>query len=263
MENIAPFAVISGASRGIGAEYARALAAQGYHLLLVARDQDRLNQLSKEIQQTTSVQVWTEMLDLAKPNAAATLYQLAQSCRPHVSLLVNNAGFGQYGLFTDMPLSTIQDMLQVHIHATIESTRLFLPDMMNRRQGAIINVASVAGFFSIPYMAEYAATKAFIISFSEAVAMEAREKEVTIQVCCPGYTETDFHKTAGHCPRHISPPHTPHEVVQKSLNALRSRQTFVTIGWQGLATQWITRFIPKKLLMRLTIRFVRPIFSSH
>jgi uncharacterized protein len=263
MENIAPFAVITGASRGIGAEYARALAAQGYDLLLVARDQNRLNELSKEIQQTTSVQVWTETLDLAKPNTAATLYQLAQSYQPHVSLLVNNAGFGLYGLFTGMPLPTIQDMLQVHIHVTTESTRLFLPDMMNRRQGAIINVASVAGFFPIPYMAEYAATKAFIISFSEAVAMEAKEQEVTIQVCCPGYTKTDFHKTAGHCPRHISPPHTPHDVVQKSLKALRSRQTLVTIGWHRLATQWITPFIPKKWLTRLISRFVRPNSSSH
>lgn len=263
MENMAPFAVITGASRGIGAEYARALAAQGYHLLLVARDHNRLQDLSKEIQQTTSMQVWTETLDLAKPNAAGTLYQLAQSYRPHVSLLVNNAGFGLYGPFTGMPLSTIQDMLQVHIHATTESTRLFLPGMMNRREGAIINVASVAGFFPIPYMAEYAATKAFIISFSEAVAMEAKENEVTIQVCCPGYTETDFHRTAGHCPRHISSPHAPYDVVRKSLKALKSRQTLVTIGWQGLATQWITPFIPKKWLRRLASRFVRPNSPSH
>lgn len=263
MENKTPFAVITGASRGIGAEYARALAAQGYDLLLVARDQNRLNQLTNELRQTTSVQVWTETLDLARPHAAGTLYQLAQSYRPHVSLLVNNAGFGLYGLFTGMPLSTIQDMLQVHIHVTTESTRLFLPDMINRRQGAIINVASVAGFFPIPYMAEYAATKAFIISFSEAVAMEAKETEVTIQVCCPGYTETDFHKTAGHSPRHMISPHTPRDVVHKSLKALRSRQTLVTIGWHGLATQWITPFIPKKWLTRLTIRFVRPNSSSH
>ncbi|MDT3778403.1 SDR family oxidoreductase [Nitrospira sp. MA-1] len=258
MENITPFAVITGASRGIGAEYARALATQGFDLLLVARDQNRLLELSKEIQQTTSIQVWTETLDLARPHAAEILYSLAQSFRPHVSLLVNNAGFGLYSLFADMSLPTIQDMLQVHIHVTTESTRLFLPDMMNRRQGAIINVASVAGFFPIPYMAEYAATKAFIISFSEAVAMEARERGVTIQVCCPGYTETDFHKTAGHCPRHMASPHTPRDVVQKSLKALKSKQSLVTIGWQGLATHWITPFIPKKWLMRLSARFVRP-----
>ncbi len=258
MGNTSPFAIITGASRGIGAEYAKALAAQGYDLLLVARDQSRLNQLSKEIQKTSPVQVWTELLDLASPHAAETLHSLAQSYRPHVSLLVNNAGFGLYGLFAGMPLPTIQDMLQVHIHVITESTRLFLPDMMNQRKGVIINVASVAGFFPIPYMAEYAATKAFIISFSEAVAMEVRESGVTIQVCCPGYTETDFHQTAGHCPRHISPPHTPHDVVQTSLNALKFHHTLVTIGWQGFAIHWLTRFIPKKWFARLSARFVRP-----
>jgi uncharacterized protein len=263
MSNIKPFAVITGASRGIGAEYARALAAQGHDLFLVARDQNRLNQLTTEIHQTTSVHVWTATLDLARPHAAEKLYQMARSFRPHVSLLINNAGFGLYGLFTDMPLSTIQDMLQLHIHVTTESTRLFLPDMMNRREGAIINVASVAGFFPIPYMAEYAATKAFIISFSEAVAMEAKDHEVTIQVCCPGYTDTDFHKTAGHCPGHISAPDSPHEVVDESLKALRSRKTTVTMGWPGWATQWITPFLPKKWLSRLIIRFIRSNSSSQ
>jgi len=263
MGTIPPFAVITGASRGIGAAYARALAAQGYELLLVARDQTRLDQLVEEIHHTCSTQVWTETLDLAKPNAGSTLYRLAQSYRPHVSLLVNNAGFGMYGLFRDMPLATIQDMLQVHIHMTTESTRLFLPAMMDQRQGGIINIASVAGFFPIPYMAEYAATKAFIISFSEAVAMEARESGVTIQVCCPGFTETDFHQTAGHRPRHILPPQTPHDVVQISLKALKSNKTLVTIGWSGVATQWMARFMPQKWLMRLSGRFVQANSPSH
>ncbi len=258
MGHMSPFAIITGASRGIGAEYARALAAQGYDLLLVARDQSRLDQLAGELHQTSSVHVWTETLDLARPNAGSTLHHLAQSYRPHVSLLVNNAGFGMYGVFSDMPLSSIQDMLQVHIHVITESTRLFLPDMLNQHCGAIINVASVAGLFPIPYMAEYAATKAFIISFSEAVGMEARESGVTIQACCPGFTETDFHQTANHRPRHILPPQTPYDVVQTSLNALKSKRTLVTIGWLGVATQWMARFTPKKWLMHLTSRFVWP-----
>jgi hypothetical protein len=154
-------------------------------------------------------------------------------------------------------------MLQVHIHVTTESTRLFLPDMMSQRQGGIINIASIAGFFPIPYMAEYAATKAFIISFSEAVALEVRESGVTIQVCCPGYTETDFHQNAGHRPRHILPPQTPHDVVQTSLKALRCNKTLVTIGWPGVAAQWMARFMPKKWLMRLTRRFVQPKYPLH
>ena len=257
MNALPPFAVITGASRGIGAEYARALAAQGYDLLLVARDQTRLDQLAGELQDVYSVKVWRETLDLAKPNASSTLYHLAQSFRPHVALLVNNAGFGRYGLMSDMPFSTVQDMLQVHIHVTTETTRLFLADMMKQRQGAIINISSVAGFFPIPYMAEYAATKAYIISFSEAVSIEARESGVTIQVCCPGYTETDFHQAAHHRPRHIIPPQSPSDVVQASLKALRSKKSLVTIGLPGVAAHWIARCMPKKFLMRLAGRFLR------
>ena len=263
MDNLSPFAVITGASRGIGAEYARALAAQGYDLLLVARDQNRLDRLAGDLRQAFSVQIRTELLNLALPNAGSALYRLAQSYRPHVSLLINNAGFGMYGLFTDMPLSTIQDMLHVHTHVTTESTRLFLPDMMKQRQGAIINVASVAGFFPLPYMAEYAATKAFIISFSEAVSMEARQNGVIIQACCPGYTDTDFHQTANYRPRHILPPQTPHDVVQISLNALKSNKTIVTIGWSGMIARWMARFMPKKWLMHLTSRFIRPDIPFH
>jgi uncharacterized protein len=262
MGNQPLFAVITGASRGIGAAYARALAARGYDLLLVARDHNRLNLLAKDLHQSYVVNIRTETLDLAQPDGGLILHRLAQSCQPHVSLLINNAGFGMYGSFMDMPLSTIQAMLYVHIHATTESTRLFLPDMLAQGQGVIINVASVAGFFPIPYMAEYAATKAFIISFSEAVAMEARQKGVIIQTCCPGYTQTDFHRTANHHPRHFLSPQLPDEVVRTSLNALKVNKSLVTIGWSGAATQWMARLLPQKWLMRLSSRFVRP-SSSH
>jgi short-subunit dehydrogenase len=262
MRYTSPFAVITGASRGIGAEYARALASQGYDLLLIARDQHRLRLLANELHQKFSVTVRTECLDLAKPEAGTALYQLAQSSHSPVSLLINNAGFGMYGTFADMPFATIQDMLRVHIQVTTETTRLFLADMLRQHQGAIINVASIAGFFPIPYMAEYAATKAFIISFSEAVAMEARNKGVTIQVCCPGYTQTDFHETAKHHPRTFIPPQHPHDVVRISLNALQSQKILVAIGWSGIAAHWMARLLPTQWLMRMSSRFVRPTSSK-
>ncbi len=258
MSNLPPFAVITGASRGIGAEYAKALAARGYELLLVARDQIRLEQLAKKLHHDYSVQVWTQSLDLAQAGASERLHRLAGSYRPQVSMLVNNAGFGMYGLMTDMPLSRIQDMLQVHIHMTTESMRLFLPDMMKQGHGIIINVASVAGLFPIPYMAAYAATKAYLIALTEGVAMEARKSGVIIQACCPGYTDTDFHQTANHRPRHLFPPHSSHDVVHTSLKALKSRKILVTIGWTGLAAKWIARWMPKRWLMALSGRFVRP-----
>ena len=189
--NTNPFAVITGASRGIGAEYARALARRGFDLLLVSRDEARLQGLATELRNAHPIEVETEVLDLAQPDAGHKLFVAAKDRRPAVDLLINNAGFGMYGDFATMPLPRIQEMLHLHINTVVDSTRLFLPSMIERQSGAIINVASVAGFFPIPYMAEYAATKAFMNSFSEALAEEVRSAGVSIQACFPGYTKSN------------------------------------------------------------------------
>lgn len=258
MDQAPPFAVITGASRGIGAEYARALAAQGYDLLLVARDSTRLEALRHELHRVDQREIWTESLDLSQPQAAETLYNLARSYRTEVSLLINNAGFGLYGDFAKMPLSTIREMLQLHMNTIVESIRLFLPAMLARKQGAIITVASVAGFFPIPYITEYAATKAFLIAFSEGLARETQNQGVTIQVCCPGFTDTDFHQSAGHQPKHVFFAQSPQQVVQASLHALQSKRTLVTIGWQGLLASWTSKIIPQALLMAFAGKSVKP-----
>jgi len=258
MKQTPPFAVITGASRGIGTEYARALAAQGYDLLLVARDSTRLEALRQELHRVSQREIWTESLDLSQPQAAEKLYNLARSYRPEVSLLINNAGFGLYGDFAKMPLSTIREMLQLHMNTIVESIRFFLPDMLTRKQGAMITVASVAGFFPIPYITEYAATKAFLIAFSEGLAQETRNQGVTIQVCCPGYTDTDFHQTACHKPKHVLFAQSPQQVVQASLQALRSKRTLVTIGWQGRLASWTSKIIPHRILIALAGKSVKP-----
>ena len=213
MNQTTPFALITGASRGIGKEYARVLAASGYDLLLIGRDTQKLETLRQELHQTSQSEVWVESLDLSQPQAAETLHNVAQSYRTEVSLLINNAGFGMYGDFSEMRLTNIRNMLQLHINTIVESIRLFLPNMLTRKHGAIITVASVAGFFPIPYITEYAATKAFLIAFSEGLARETQNQGVTIQVCCPGFTETDFHQSAGHQPKHVLFTQSPQQVV--------------------------------------------------
>jgi len=258
MSQSTPFAVITGASRGIGAEYARALAAQGYDLLLVARDATRLEILRQELHRIYPREFWTESLDLSQPQAAATLYEVAHSHRKEVSLLINNAGFGLYGDFAEMSPCAIRDMLQLHINTIVESTRLFLPDMLAHQNGAIITVASVAGFFPIPYMTEYAATKAFLIAFSEGLARETQNQGVTIQVCCPGFTDTDFHQSAGHQPKQVFFAQSAQQVVQASLQALQSKRTLVTIGWQGLLASWISKIVPHTIMMAIAGKFVKP-----
>jgi len=258
MDQTSPFAVITGASRGIGAEYARALAAQGYDLLLVARDSTRLETLRHELHRMYQKEIWTESLDLSQSQSAETLYNLAHSYRTEVSLLINNAGFGVYGEFASMPMASVRNMLQLHINTIVESIRLFLPAMLARKRGAMITVSSVAGFFPIPYITEYAATKAFLIAFSEGLARETQNQGITIQVCCPGFTDTDFHQSAGHQPKHVFFAQTPQQVVQASLQALQFKRTLVTVGWQGLLASWTSKIIPQAILMAFAGKFVKP-----
>ena len=258
MDQPPPFAVITGASRGIGAEYARALVSQGYDILLIGRDLTRLENLKHELHRVSNREILVEPLDLSQPHAAQLLYDRATSYRSEISLLINNAGFGIYGDFAELPLATIRNMLQLHMNTVVESIRLFLPDMLARKQGSMITVASVAGFFPIPYITEYAATKAFLIAFSEGLARETQSQGVTIQVCCPGFTDTDFHQTAGHQPKHVLFAQSPQQVVKTSLEALQTKRTLVTIGWQGRLALWISKLIPHKILMTFAGKAVKP-----
>ena len=245
-----PLAIITGTSRGIGAEYARILASQGYDLLLISRDEKRLTQFSQELETDYGIQAYIGALDLAKPGSAHELFVIAQNYRKTPDILINNAGFGIYGEFAFQPMKPIQQMLHLHLQTVVESIRLFLPGMIERGGGAIINVSSIAGMFPIPYMAEYAATKAFLISFSEALAEEVRSTGVQIQACCPGQTETNFHSTAGFKPKNLFPIQTATDVVQTSLAALKKKQMFVTIGWPGKLFSVIAKWVPRKFLIK-------------
>ena len=239
-----PLAINTGASRGIGAEYARAFARKGYDLLLVSRDQARLDRLILELSQTYPIRAHRLMLDLAEPEAANRLYAEARQWCTVPDALIHNAGFGLFGEFVSMPMARIQAMLRLHINTVVESIRLFLPGMIERRSGTIVTVSSVAGFYSIPYLAEYAATKAFLIAFSEALAEEVRDAGVHIQVCCPGNTNTDFHATAGFQPNSPLGGQTAAEVVAESLAALDRRQVVVTTGLANRLLVGLTRLVP-------------------
>lgn len=254
---IRPYAVITGGSRGIGAEYARALAARGYNLFLVARDEARLEVVTRTLTARYRIDADYAVLDLSQPEAAQRLYTAARAHHAFTHLLINNAGFGLYGPFASLPLPQIQNMLRLHVDTVTESLRLFLPSMLEAQTGTIINVASVAGFFSIPYMAEYAATKAFLISFSEALAEEIRSSGVRIQVCCPGYTDTEFHRTAGVAPPHPLRAQSVQQVVAASLRALETGRVRVTVGWQGRLADLISRAVPRPWLVRLVGNHIR------
>jgi len=252
-----PLAVVTGASRGLGAAYALELADRGWDLLLVARDQPRLERLASEISSLHGVEATFVVLDLSAPDAAQRLYVAARETGKAVELLINNAGFGLYGEFVDMPMPRIQAMLRVHVNTVVESMRLFLPAMVERRAGGIINVASLAGFFAVPYFAEYGATKSFLITFSEAIAEEVRPFGVRIQACCPGKTKTDFHATAGHETRNVLGTRTAAEVVRRSLSALDRGPVVLTIGWREGAVARLAQLIPRGFLTRSAARWMK------
>jgi len=253
-------AVITGASRGIGESYARQLAARGYALHLVARDAERLARVAGEIRAAHGVAVEEIVLDLAQADAAERLYADVRRRRTEpVDLLVNNAGFGLYGEFADMPMPRIQEMLVLHLLTVTKLIRLILPEMRERRKGAIINVASVAGLLPLPYLSLYAATKAFQVSLGAALDLEARKHGVVIQTCCPGRTATDFHATAG-VKQYWAPgdQQTADEVVTESLAALDRGRSFVVTGWRNRLLNRIQQLAPRRVVLRAAERLMRP-----
>ncbi|HET6347842.1 MAG TPA: SDR family oxidoreductase [Candidatus Krumholzibacteria bacterium] len=191
-----PVALVTGASMGLGAEFARLLASEGYDLVLTARDGDRLAVLKKEVENLHGVSAHLLVADLADPRTPAALYEHVRGMHLRVDVLVNNAGFGMYGKFNESKLQTELDMVQVNIVALMHLTKLFVRDMVSMKQGRIVNVASTAAFQPGPMQSVYYASKAFVLSFSEAINSELKGTGVHVTALCPGPTPTGFQARA-------------------------------------------------------------------
>jgi len=189
--------LVTGASSGIGLELARCFAADKSNLILVARNSDALEKLAVELRGQHGIQVRVIAGDLSRKESPREIFDQAGKLGLSVDVLVNNAGFGLIGTFGELPVARQLEMVQVNIAALVELTGLFLPGMLQRRRGGILNVGSVAGFVPGPNMAVYFATKAFVLSFSEALFEELRGTGVTISNLCPGPTESNFSQVAG------------------------------------------------------------------
>ena len=192
---MAYWVLITGASTGIGAEFARIFAANKYNVVLTARDEARLMALAEELKSKHSVETRVIVKDLARPDAAGEIF--AELTGVPVSVLVNNAGFGAFGPFAESHLKAQTDMVQVNVTALVQLTHLFLQPMLARRFGRILNVASTAAFQPGPFKAMYFASKSFVFSFSHALANELEGAGVSVTVLCPGVTDTEFHQRAG------------------------------------------------------------------
>ena len=188
--------LVTGASSGIGLELAKCFAADGSRLVLVARNTEALQSLADELCRSHNIEASVLTADLSLRETPERIFKELQGRGTTVDVLVNNAAFGAWGKFTGLPLQRQLEMLQVNVTALIELTGLFLPDMVRRRRGGILNVASVAGFVPGPGMAVYYATKACVLSFTEALAEELAGTNVTVTALCPGPTITNFGKAA-------------------------------------------------------------------
>src|SRR5215212_10410424 len=191
------WSVVTGASSGIGAELARVLAARGHSLVLTARREERLLALAAELREKHGVAAEALGFDLEDPAAPQALFAGIEGRGLTIHTLVNNAGFGLRGRFATLPADEQAAMVEVNVAAVTKLARLFLPGMIERRRGGILNVASTAAFQAGPYMAVYYATKAFVLSLSEALHDEAKPHGVTVTALCPGPTESEFSETAG------------------------------------------------------------------
>lgn len=189
--------LITGASGGIGYEFAKLFAKMNYRLILVARNKDKLEKIANEInQQNASVEVIIFATDLSQTENIGSLYKFTEDNNYFIDVLINNAGFGDYGYFYNTSFEKEQQMINLNITALTYLTKLYLKKMMERKSGKILNVASIASFQPGPTMAVYFATKAYVLSFTEALAQELKNTGVTITALCPGPTKTDFISSA-------------------------------------------------------------------
>ncbi|MBX7266552.1 SDR family oxidoreductase [Micromonospora sp. Llam7] len=245
-------ALVTGASSGIGREFATTLAARRANLVLAGRRVDRLDTLARRLHESHGVTVTVLEADFSRPRAASTLHEKVTRRGIAISILVNSAGLGATGAFADSGIESINEQIAVNVTALSEVTREFLPDVLATGQGAIVNVASLTGHQPTPNMAVYAATKAYVLSFTEALAYELRHAPVRVLALSPGPTRTEFYATS-HTSEKGARFQTPDQVVTAGLRALDASRTPVQVvsGTRNRLNLAILRRLPRRTALKI------------
>lgn len=260
-------ALITGASSGIGAAFAHELASRGTDLVLVARSGDRLRAIATDLHHQFGGRVEVIEQDLTAPHAVDHVVETVQQLGLTLDGLINNAGFGDYGEFGDRPCQRQTEMVQLNVLVLVELTHKFLPMMRDQQRGSIINVSSIAAFQPMPYLSVYAASKAFVLSFSEALGEENKPYGIRVLALCPGPTDTRFFDAAQFpssfaqtTPQQLI---TPEAVVKDALQALDDHvPTWVTGGFLNQVIVNLPRFLPRPALVKAIAQQFRPPAAS-
>ena len=259
--------LITGASGGIGEAFARRLAVENHNLVLVARSENKLHDLCDELMVKHKITAHYIAVDLIDFEADLRLFEETEKHKLEIDWLINNAGFGSMGDFANLELENELEMINLNVLALVALTHRYLQKMRERQSGTIINVASTASFQPVPFMATYAATKAFVKSFSEAIAEENRLFNITVTALCPGSTETNFFDAAN-IGTNVKDAflkkgmQTPEAVVEAALSAVKRGKSSVVSGWTNYMTARLGNFVPNSLITRAVGGVLRPKFEE-
>lgn len=245
--------LVTGASSGIGEQFARQLAARGVNLVVTARRAERLEALAKELREQHGIEVDVLPLDLSRPEAASELFAHTEGGGKPVDIVLNNAGFGTQDAFVDIPWQRVREQLQLNIVTLTEVTHRFVVPMLARGRGWVLNVASIGAYMPVPDYATYGAGKAYVRNFSEALAHELRHSPVRVCCLCPGGTATEFMSVAGQeLPAALKfTLMSAERCARIGLNALFSGRRNIVAGWFNSFGMWLLRFTPRWLLVRI------------
>jgi hypothetical protein len=252
------WALVTGASAGIGKALAEQLALGGTNLVLTARRRDRLESLAQELRTKHRIQTEIFVADLTKTPAPKEIFDFTEGKRLAIDLLVNNAGFGQYGELHEVEVERLLEMVQVNCSAVLHLTRLYLPAMVAKQSGDVLIVASTASFQAVPYISTYAATKAFDLFLAEGLAEEMKPHGVRVCALCPGTTESEFHEVAGHLASSKGRQQTAELVAQNGLRALAAGKSYVISGLGNYLGAHGERLVPRRFVTRIAAKLFRP-----
>ncbi|HEV7732334.1 MAG TPA: SDR family oxidoreductase [Candidatus Binatia bacterium] len=252
-------ALVTGASSGIGEALARRLARDGRNVALVARRADRLERLAAELRGAHKVEAHVIAADLVQPGATAALADEVERRGLVVDWLVNNAGFGTVGRFHELPIARELEEIALNVEALVELTGRFVPGMVSRKRGVVMNVSSVGGYLPSPYMATYTATKAFVLTFSEGIAAELADTGVHVLCVCPGITRTEFQETAHVDTRDIPSMawQSADEVADEAVRAV-GKGAVVVNGVLNRMMVNTLKFVPRSLVTRIAAGLIKP-----